>query len=266
MYALISLIIVVSLSLLIVRVGTVALTMTGVSKEVASFQSLSAYSGAGFTTEEAEDITAYPVRRRVVKSLMRLGNVGLATTIATLVLSFTDPTTRLPRLLVLLGVAAVLIALSRSETFHSLLTPLIERALSRTATFELRDYVGLLNLNREFTVADLTVRRGSWLANERLADLDLRSQEGINILGIRRADGTYVGAPSGEHEITPGDTIIAYGPRERLAELVTRAEGDTEAHERAKDAHRRLLDFERRLDPEQEPAAEETPDRPVRRT
>lgn len=253
MYALISLIIVVSLSLLIVRVGTVALTMTGISKDVASFQSLSAYSGAGFTTEEAEEITAYPARRRVVKALIRLGSIGLVTTIATLILSFTDPTARVERLLILLGVSVVLIGLARSQLFHNLLTPIIKWGLSRTATFELRDYVGLLNLHREFCVADLTVRKNSWLANERLADLELRSEEGINILGIRREEGTYIGAPSGDHEITPGDTLIAYGQRERLEELVTRAEGDDEAHEEAKDVHRRLLDLERRLDPEQGP-------------
>lgn len=250
MYALISLIIVVSLSLLIVRVGTVALTMTGVSKEVASFQSLSAFSGAGFTTEEAENITAYPSRRTVVKALVRLGSVGLVTTIATLVLSFADPTTRLERLLVLVGVAAVLVGLSRSRLFHSVLTPIIKWGLGRVGTFELRDYASLLNLHRDFGVADITVQADSWLADERIGDLDLRSDEGVNILGIRRDDGTYIGAPSGDHVITPGDTIVAYGQHERMEELAERTQGDEGAHERAKDDHSRLLALERRLDPE----------------
>lgn len=251
MYALVSLIIVLSLSMLIVRVGTVALTMTGVSKDVASFQSLSAYSGAGFTTQESEEITAYPARRQVVKMLIRLGSVGLVTSIATLILSFTDPTTRLERLLILVGASAVLLALSQSQTFHNLLTPLIKRALDRTASFELRDYVGLLNLHRDFCVADLTVDAGSWLANKQLSELELRSTEGVNVLGIRREDGTYIGAPSGEHELTPGDMIIAYGKGERLEELAERSEGDDDAHEDAKEEHNRLLALERRLDPEQ---------------
>lgn len=250
MYALVFLIVVVSLSLLVVRIGTVALRMTGLSTEMASFQSLSAFSGAGFTTRESEKVTAYPARRRVVKTLIRLGSVGLVTTIATLVLSFTDPTTRLRRLVVLLGVAVVLVALSRSERFHGLLTPVIERGLSYSSTFEIRDYVGLLDLDRDFAVADLDVREDSWLADETLADLDLRSEEGINILGIRREDDTYIGAPSGEHTITPGDTIIAYGPRDRLTELVARSAGDADAHEDARDEHRRRLEVERRLDPE----------------
>jgi hypothetical protein len=97
-YALISLIVIIALSMLVVRVGTVALTMTGLSWETASMQALSAYSGAEFTTEEAEETVAYPARRRVIKNLMRLGNVGLVTSVTSLVLSFTEPTARLERL------------------------------------------------------------------------------------------------------------------------------------------------------------------------
>lgn len=250
MYALVSLILILALSLLIVRTGTVALTMTGLSRDVASFQSLSAFSGAGFTTTEAEEITTYPARRRVVKALIRLGSVGLVTTIASLVLSFTDPTTRLSRLVVLLLAAAVLVAFSRSTWFQNLLTPVIEWVLSRTTSLDIRDYSGLLNLDRDYRVADLTVTEGSWLADERIADLELRSDEGVVILGIERPDGTYLGAPSGENVIRPGDTIVAYGKENRLQELVTRSADGDAAHERAKEAHQRTLEVQGRLDPE----------------
>lgn len=251
MYALVSLIVIVSLSLLIVRIGTVALTMTGLSKDVAAFQSLSAFSGAGYTTEEAETITAYPARRRVVTALIRLGSVGLVTTIASLVLSFTDPATQFERLVVLVGVVLALVGLSASSRFHALLTPAIRWALSRTATFELRDYTGLLDLHGDYRVADVEVGAGEWLADERIGDLELRSDEGVVILGIRRADGTYVGAPSGENVIRPGDTLVTYGREDRLQELAARLEGDDEAHRQAVAEHRDQLARQRRLDPEQ---------------
>ncbi|WP_049922258.1 TrkA C-terminal domain-containing protein [Halopiger djelfimassiliensis] len=249
MYAFVSLLIIISLSMLVVRVGTVALTMTGLSKEVASFQSLSAFSGAGFTTDEAEEATAYPSRRRTVKTLMRLGNVGLVTTIASLVVSFADPVTRLERLVVLVAVCLVLIALARSKRFNELLTPVIKWGLARSARLEPRDYTGLLNLDRDYRVADVAVDEGDWLAGERLDDLELRSTEGVTILGIERGNGTYIGAPAGKHTIHPGDRIIAYGQEERLKELADRGENDAAAHEAAKRDHDRLLDHERNIDP-----------------
>lgn len=109
MYALLALIIIIALSMLVVRVGTISLEMTGMSHDVAAFQSLLAFSGAGFTTEEAEVILAHPVRRTVVKTLIRLGSVGAITAIASLVLSFMDAPTRLDRFALLVGSALALV-------------------------------------------------------------------------------------------------------------------------------------------------------------
>lgn len=246
MYALASLLVVASLSLLVIRVGTVALRMTGLSKDVAAFQSLSAFSGAGFTTDEAESALAYPARRRIVEALIRLGSIGVITAISSLVLSFANPVGRFERLIVLVAASIVLVGLARSDRFDRLLTPAIERLLDRTTELEIRDYTGLLRLHRNYRVADLSVSEDDWLASAELEELDLPS-EGVVILGIRRADGTYVGAPSPDHEIRPGDTVIAYGQEDRLRELVDRVADDA-AHEAACDAHDRLKAFERQLE------------------
>ncbi|TDL74871.1 hypothetical protein E2L08_15780 [Palleronia sediminis] len=87
MIAIFSLLLVIVLSLLIVRIGTIALTMTGLTEEVARFQALSAFSGAGFTTDEAEQVVAGPARRRIIGMLIRAGSVGIVTAISTLMLS-----------------------------------------------------------------------------------------------------------------------------------------------------------------------------------
>jgi len=55
--------IVLALSLVLTRVATVALAMTGLSHEVAKFQARSAFTGTGFTTREAENVVDHPVRR-----------------------------------------------------------------------------------------------------------------------------------------------------------------------------------------------------------
>lgn len=49
----------VLISAVVVRVGAVALEMTGLDKDKASFQALSCFSGTGFTTREAELIAGH---------------------------------------------------------------------------------------------------------------------------------------------------------------------------------------------------------------
>jgi len=88
----ITLLLVVLISAIIVRIGAVALEMTGLSRDVAAFQAQSAFSGVGFTTSESEYVVSHPVRRRIIRILMLLGSAGVTSAIATLVLSFVGTT------------------------------------------------------------------------------------------------------------------------------------------------------------------------------
>ena len=72
MAALISVFIAITLSLLITRIATEALTLTGLSRTSASFQARSAFTGAGFTTAESEAVVKHPVRRRIIIVLVRV--------------------------------------------------------------------------------------------------------------------------------------------------------------------------------------------------
>ncbi len=54
--------------LVIARVAAMGLTMTGLSKDVARFQSRSALTGGGFTTQESESVLDHPVRRLMKKA------------------------------------------------------------------------------------------------------------------------------------------------------------------------------------------------------
>ncbi|MCZ6603325.1 MAG: TrkA-C domain protein, partial [Planctomycetota bacterium] len=58
------LLIIITVSMICVKIGSVALRMTGMNQESASFQSLSAFTGTGFTTREAETITKDRRRRK----------------------------------------------------------------------------------------------------------------------------------------------------------------------------------------------------------
>ena len=65
MYFLFPTLLAILFSFLVVRGAAVALMMTGMEKKKARFQALSAFSGTGFTTKEAEFVVNHPQRRKV---------------------------------------------------------------------------------------------------------------------------------------------------------------------------------------------------------
>jgi Trk-type K+ transport system membrane component len=73
MGAALSIFVILSVSIFIIRVAAVALRLTGLTDVSARFQALSAFTGTGFTTIEAESVVNYPVRRRIVSLLMIIG-------------------------------------------------------------------------------------------------------------------------------------------------------------------------------------------------
>ena len=87
MGAALTIFVLLSLSVFVIRVAAVALRLTGLDDSSARFQALSAFTGTGFTTIESEAIVNYPVRRKVVSLLMIVGNLGLVSVFATLVVS-----------------------------------------------------------------------------------------------------------------------------------------------------------------------------------
>lgn len=239
MVSVVSLLLVLALSMLVIRIGAVAFSMTGLSAEVASFQSLSAFSGTGFTTAEAETVLKDPARRRIATLLIRLGAVGMASSIATLLLSFVGAGAATPERLLVLGLGGLaLFALARSRAFGRILTPLIGRLLARYTTLELRDYADLLHLREDYRIVEVDIREHTWLAEGAIGELDLPG-EGVLVLGVVRGDGDYVGAPPSDLRLHPGDLLVLYGRNNRLHELATRAPGDHAAQREARAEHLR---------------------------
>ena len=212
MFAVASLIVVVLVSLLITRVATVALTLTGLSREVSRFQARSALSGVGFTTSEAETIVNHPVRRRVVMVLMLLGSAGVVTVVGTLVLGFaqTEPRQRDLRLAVMVAGLFAVFLVARSRWVDRRLSSLIARGLSRWTDLDARDYAALLHVGADFVVIERAVGAGDPMAGRSVAELGLRDK-GALLLGITRPDGTYVGVPSFDSTVGEGDTLVLYG-------------------------------------------------------
>ena len=241
MPALLSLLLVLVLSYVVVRVGAVALSLTGVPADVARFQAQSAFFGVGFTTHESEQVIAHPVRRRVVMLLMVLGNAGVVASVTSALLLFVTqrdaPRWLPPGAALLLGVVALAVV-AHSHLVDQWLTRVVERALRRWTSLDAHDYASLLHLGDAYAVVEAEVRPDSWLAGHTLAELDLRS-EGALVLGIVRAGAGFVGVPRGPARIRAGDVLVLYGRAPLLRELRRRPAGPVgdRAHGEASAAH-----------------------------
>lgn len=227
MIAIATLLVVVALTLIINRVGTIALTSTGLSPEAAHFQARSALTGVGFTTNESELIVGHPGRRRIVESLMLVGNAGFVTIVGTLVVGFagagTDTALAIRLATLGIGLFAILL-IARSKTIDLLLTRYVTYLLRRFTDLEVRDYVQLLDLASNYSVVELEVEADSWIAEHRLADMRL-PDEGVLVLGIKRGDGSFVGAPRGHSLIVEHDILVLYGYADVINELAKRKVG-----------------------------------------
>ena len=252
MAAIASLLIVFTMSLLVTRIAAMALMLTGMSREAARFQARSAFTGVGYTTREAEEIVGHPVRRQIAMLLMLLGNLGVGAVVATLMLSFmrVAESEYWWLKIIVLAVGLLLLWLAATNRFLERHTNrIISWGLRQWGSFQERDYVAILQLEGGYAVSELLVEPNDWLTTKTLTELRL-PQEGVLILGIQRAEGTYLGTPTGETEIRSGDTLTLYGPVERIEELDRRRRGKKgdEAHKEAVEEHEEDLEEQEQLD------------------
>lgn len=224
MIALFSLLIIILLSIITVRIGAIALELTGLSPEIASFQAQSAFSGAGFTTQESEAIVTHPLRRRIVRILIMLGSAGVTTSIATLVLAFVGEKGR--DIMIRAGILAAgilfLFLLSRSRQVYVVMRKIISRALEKWTSLRVFDYEQLLGFSEGYAITRITVRSDSWLVDKKLSELRL-DRDGILILAVYRKGHKkelFTGAPGGEMVIKARDVLICYSRQEHSKVLL----------------------------------------------
>lgn len=226
MFALFSLLIIVMLSIVVVRIGSIALELTGLSPEIASFQAQSAFSGVGFTTNESEAIVTHPLRRRIVRVLILLGSAGITTSVATLVLAFVGESGKdvLIRAEVLIFGLAIIFLFARSKYVYSLMKKAITRTLKKYTKLRIYDYEQMFGLSEGYSISKITIKDNSWLRDKRLKDLHLELKK-ILVLAIYRQEDKgkkLIGAPHGETLIKAGDELICYAREEILNQLLSK--------------------------------------------
>ncbi len=214
------LIVFICISYLIVRIGAIALEMTGMERSRARFQALSAFSGTGFTTKEAELVVNHPRRRKIVTYLMILGNAGIVSVIATFVLSLRQAGTFRPSLNLVI-IAASLFVLYRIASHRKLakrLTQKIRETLREKLHFEKVRVEELLHQSDGYGIASILVGRRSKVAGLTLSESGFKERD-LMILSVER-DEEMIPVPKAQTKIQVGDRLICYGKLENLQGLI----------------------------------------------
>ncbi|MAF78994.1 MAG: potassium transporter TrkA [Halobacteriovoraceae bacterium] len=227
MLAIASLIIILTLSITVTKVATIILKHTGLSEQSARFQARSAFTGVGFTTKESEKVVNHPVRRKTLMVLMLLGNMGIVTSMSSLLIAFVGQDDSGPSWLkifmIMTGIVGIW-TMASSAIVEKYLSIFVEKFLKRYTSLEIKDYASLLHLQGNYRISEQAVTKDMWICDKKLKEIKLW-KEGILLLGIKRADGEFIGAPMVANTIHEGDELILYGHLDKLRQLAEREYG-----------------------------------------
>ena len=212
LYLLLPTLLVIVLSFFVVRAAATALRMTGMEEQRARFQALSAFTGTGFTTREAEIVVNNPLRRRVVTWLMILGNAGIVTVIVSATSSVVVTSQRYH---LLIGIAVLILAIYGFWKLASLggLTRwwerFIENRLLKSSAFR-HDVIEELFLVKENIALMRVIAVGDTsLVGSPVGASTLRRRD-LLVLGIERGRRWFA-LPKPDVIIEEGDRIFVYG-------------------------------------------------------
>lgn len=220
MYFLLPTLLAILFSFLVVRAASVALMMTGLEKNKARFQALSAFSGTGFTTKESESIINHPRRRQIIRYLMIMGNAGIVTVIVTATSSMaTSRGYQLPINIVILIAGVFLIyKVATYKKFTRRWEKFIEKKLIKSPVFEEATTEDLLHFLEGYGLVKKIIAPHSSLIGKTLTKSHLR-EKGAVVLGIER-EKSWIPVPKASESIMIGDRLVVYGPLDALKKIL----------------------------------------------
>lgn len=217
-YYLLPTLILVAISLLVVRAGAIALMMTGMNYEKAKFQALSAFTGTGFTTREAERVVNNARRRKIISWLMILGNAGIVSVIVTTTSSFAmaKGIGIGVNVLVLAVGLGLIVYIVRKTKFVRRWEEFAQDRLRRLKIFEDDTTVDeLLHITEGYSVVRIALSKESPLVGQTLSQVNA-SMENSFVLGIER-DKSWMPTPRLTRKLMEGDILVVYGKMNEMA-------------------------------------------------
>jgi amino acid transporter len=208
----------VVLWLFIFWIGSIALEATGMPRTKARFQVLSAITGTGFTTSEAEAIVNHPKRRKIATWLIFIGNTGVLAFIIVL-LVFVRVGVRKPSPIQIGIVIAAIIAIFLLIKLGALdgLTNIILKLTRRKKPASFLTTEEILHQAGGYSVTRLSIGQKDVPAGLTTKSTGLE-ERGITVLAIERGDTTLT-FPKDDETLATGDYLLCYGKTAELSNI-----------------------------------------------
>ena len=211
MIAALSLMLILVISFSLTRIAAVAMRLTGLPEAQARFQALSALTGTGFTTSEAELIVNYPVRRKIVTFLMIIGNLGFISVVSTLMVSFmrteADFEAICTQVAWIIGGIILLWIIMTNKTADGIISNIISFLLKKYTFLGKRSYTRLLQIGDGLSIAEHHLANGE----EHTISETLASFPNLQMLSVRKRDGKTLSCLDADHVLDVGDAMIIMG-------------------------------------------------------
>jgi hypothetical protein len=194
--------------LMIFWTGSFLLEKTGLDRSRARFQTLSAITGTGFTTTEAEDLVNNTRRRTIITWLIFIGNTGILTFIIAAILyvraGFSAPSP-IQLLIVLLAITLILIVI-----IFKLVDRLTDSLLGKTGNMKTKMKSNIMYTSSKFEICSITVEAGMSLGD--YLEQVTRNSEVIYPVGLETAI-EIVMSPEPDCPVENGNKIICFRKR-----------------------------------------------------
>jgi len=209
--AVLPVVIIILLFFFVVRIATVILKLTGLDEQTARFQAISAFTGTGFTTKEAELILEDRIRRKTTVVLMVLGKVGIVSVITSLFLSFggDNLSTDFTKAIILLVFIFILYKITTLPGFSRSLNKFIEKKIIARGIVRQTILEEIFHLPKGYGLAKLTITAESNECNRTLSQAGFNKKD-ILILSIERKS-KLIPFPRAQDTMQENDKLLCYG-------------------------------------------------------
>jgi len=196
-------------SLLIIKVATVAMRLTGLPETVARFQCISALTGTGFTTTEAEMIVNYPIRRRIVITLMVVGNFGIVSVSSTFIVAFIGIGAHgeaiLFQALMILFAVIMTFVIMLNQSLDRFLSKITARILSYTTDIEHRGFHRVFQVSDGYSISEHAYKQ------DVPTTFSAMDHNGLTLLAIQSVGSKQTVTVDADYPIGPGDILVYFG-------------------------------------------------------